>query len=90
MKLREIADVRISARRRFTQNRYRAAIQRYQSESCSDQGRLSGAVCAEHADELARADLQIDVVQDDAAAERDADAVKLERVHYALISRGQR
>ena len=52
------------------------ALTRVQPEDRAEQRRLAGAVGAEHADELAFADGQADILQDSPAADRKRNLVK--------------
>src|SRR5262245_46950175 len=52
-----------------------------------EEGRLAGAVRADHGDDLALLDVKVELVDDGQAAEREGDAVELEQRHQTISTR---
>src|SRR5262249_5114704 len=79
--LREVADARVRAARRFAENGRGAGRERLKPEQDAEERRLPGPVRAEDGDELTRLDREIDVLPDRAAAGLDGCAAKLYDAH---------
>src|SRR5262249_40629848 len=74
--LRHVADNRIAARDRTAEHADLAAARAQQTERRAHQGGLAGTVSAQHAKELAVADLEADLGEHGAPAECDAHLVE--------------
>ena len=56
-----------------------AAVGAFEAEQHAHECRLAGAVGADHSDDLARGEIEVDVFEDDAAGAREAQAARSEQ-----------